>query len=287
VDKVFVNLCLGLDRIGVCYTVNLPFCELRDDDRVGVLGRGRYSLLGYDRPNPIVAGIGLMTHPSEWPTLCTDYPVVKYLQHSKWTSSLYEPFFGDRCAIWPVGIDTAAWAPASEGKDIDVLIYDKIFWDRETYEQKMVQPILESLSRRNLCWKRLRYGSYDSSTYQALVQRSKSMLFLSAHESQGIAYQECLSCDVPVLAWDPGRCVDPNRFEWGTPEIASTSVPYFDARCGATFRGPEDLEAQLDLFLERLRRQDFQPRAYILENLTLESCSQKFLEFLDATSTSS
>src|SRR5689334_12938444 len=81
IDKVFINLCLGLDRLGQHYEVNLPFEQLRDDDRVGVLGVGRYSLVGYDRPNPIVAGIGLMTHPSEWPSLLADYPVAFYLQH--------------------------------------------------------------------------------------------------------------------------------------------------------------------------------------------------------------
>src|SRR6202035_1851384 len=63
-DKVFANLCLGLDRIGIRYLVNLPFNELRADDWVGILGRDRHSLEGYSRPNRIVAGIGLMTHPS-------------------------------------------------------------------------------------------------------------------------------------------------------------------------------------------------------------------------------
>ena len=43
-DKVFLNLCLGLDRLGVSYLVNIPFRELRSGDRIGVLGRGRYSL---------------------------------------------------------------------------------------------------------------------------------------------------------------------------------------------------------------------------------------------------
>jgi hypothetical protein len=44
VDKVFTNLCLGLDRLGISYEVNLPFNQLREDDRVGVLGVGRYAL---------------------------------------------------------------------------------------------------------------------------------------------------------------------------------------------------------------------------------------------------
>src|SRR5882757_2749213 len=111
IGKVLSNLCLGLDRLGVPYLVNLPFNDLKPEDRVGVLGRGRYSLRGYDRPNAILAGSGLMTHPSEWPPLLKDYPVALYLQHSEWANSAYAPFFGDKCRIWPVGIDTCRWRP--------------------------------------------------------------------------------------------------------------------------------------------------------------------------------
>src|SRR5260370_7424478 len=74
-----------------------------------------------------------MTHPSEWPTLCDDYPIAFYLQHSEWTNNVYRPYFGDKCRIWPVGIDTNAWRPsASSRKSYDILIYDKILWrDRQ------------------------------------------------------------------------------------------------------------------------------------------------------------
>lgn len=279
VDKVFANLRLGLDRLGIPYVVNLPFKELRDDDRVGVLGRGRYSLQGYDRPNPIVAGIGLMTHPGEWPTLCEDYPVARYLQHSQWTMDLYKPYFGERCAVWPVGIDTEAWKPAAIAKDLDFLLYDKVLWERPRQEAQLLQPIRDALSRRNLRFAELRYGSYTEDEYRGLLARSKAMIFLCEHESQGLAYQECLSCDVPILAWDPGWWLDPGRFQWGTPQVPATSVPYFDSRCGETFRGGEDFEQRLDSFLERLARQEYRPRDYILETLTLERRSAQFLDF--------
>lgn len=279
IDKVFHNLCLGLDRLGVRYEVNLPFRKLRDDDRVGVLGRGRSSLAGYDRPNPIVAGIGLMTHPSEWPTLCDEYPVVKYLQHSEWANNVYEPFYGDRCAVWPVGIDTEAWSPQTTPKEFDILIYDKIYWDRADRERDLLGPIEQCLSRHGMRVARIRYGEYQPGAYRALLLRSRAMLFFSGHESQGLAYQECLASNVPVLAWDQGWCLDPNRFQWGTPEIPASSVPYFDARCGEKFRSAAEFEAQLDRFLERLRRDEFRPRDFILEHLTVERCSSAFLEF--------
>ena len=278
--KVFINLCLGLDRLGIPYQVNPPFKDLREDDRVGVLGRGRYALQGYDRPNPIVAGIGLMTHPSEWPTLCEEYPVIRYLQHSEWTNDIYRPYFGERCVIWPVGIDTRASTPSVAAKDLDVLLYDKVQWNRAHSEQTLIQPVRQGLHRRKLKFAELRYGSYEEADFRALLARSRAMIFLSESESQGLAYQECLSCDVPVIAWDQGWWLDPNRFQWGDPNVRATSVPYFDSRCGDRFRNLEEFEIKFDLFFDRAHRQEFDSRAFILENLTLELCSQRFIDIL-------
>jgi glycosyltransferase involved in cell wall biosynthesis len=282
IDKVFHNLCLGLDRLGVEYSVNLPFKELKSDDRVGVLGRGRYSLQGYDRTNPIVAGIALMTHPSEWPTLCQDYPVKCYLQHSSWANDIYQRYFGDRCRIWPVGIDTDSWLPNVDNhKDIDLLVYDKVMWNREVTKQPLFAVIDEFASRRKLVVKSVVYGSYTEREYRSLLGRSRGMIFLCEHESQGLAYQECLSSGVPVLAWDQGRCLDPNRFAWGQPNISATSVPYFDGRCGERFEGLRDFDDKLSVFMGKLDASEYSPRDFVMENLTLRGCASRFLSFFE------
>ena len=286
-DKVLINLRLGLDRLRQSYEINLPLKKLRPDDRVTVLGRGRHCLDGYDRPNRIVAGIGLMTHPSEWPTLCEDFPVVRYLQHSAWCDAVYRPYFGSLCAIWPVGIDTDRWQPsAPEEKSADFLIYDKIHWDRATREQTLIAPILGTLRARGLSYELIRYGSYAPGAFRAALRRCRAMIFLSAHESQGIACQETLSSGVPVLAWDPGFVEDPDRFRWGQPEIPATSVPYFDVRCGLRFRDASEFPTRLDAFLDHLRAGTFAPRHYILENLTLEKSARHFLSIMDAANAS-
>jgi glycosyltransferase involved in cell wall biosynthesis len=281
-DKVFLNLRLGLDRLGVRYETNRPFRELRADDRVAVLGRGRHCLHGYDRSNPIVAGIGLMTHPSEWPTLCQEYPVVRYLQHSAWCDRVYRPYFGDRCAIWPVGIDTDHWQPdAGATKSVDFLLYDKIHWDRARRESALIAPIHAALAARGLTARSLRYGDYAPAEYRAALRETRAAIFLSAHESQGIAYQEALACDVPVLAWDPGFVEDPARFRWGQALIPATSVPYFDERCGRRFRDAVEFAPQLDTFLNQLQTRAFAPRDYILETLTLEKSARRFLAIVE------
>ncbi len=284
VDKVFINLCLGLDRLGIPYQVNLPFEKLQEGDRVGALGRGRHCFEGYDRSNPILAGIALMAHPSEWPTLCDEYPVIRYLQHSEWASNIYKPYFGDRCAIWPVGIDTDLWKPEAKAhKTTDFLVYDKIMWDYERTRIQVKELILKDLKRRNLTFEVIRYGSYSPSQFRQALKRCRAMIFLCEHESQGLAYQECLSSGVPVLAWDQGWCLDPNRFKWGQPEIPATSVPYFDERCGFRFQNVSQFSEQLDEFWDELQTGSFKPRDYILENLTLEKCAEAYLRFFSTS----
>ncbi|MEI6430302.1 MAG: hypothetical protein WCO45_18255, partial [Pseudanabaena sp. ELA607] len=258
VERVFVNLCHGLDKLGINYQVNLPFHLLKPDDQVGVLGLGRNCLDGYTQSNPIVAGIGLMTHPSEWPNLCSDYPVVKYLQHSKWANNVYHPYFGEKCHIWPVGIDTEKWHPNIQtSKTIDFLIYNKIMWNYEQTSQNILNPIQKCLSHKGLTFTELRYGFYKPEQYQSVLANCKAMIFLCEHESQGLAYQECLSSDVPILAWDQGECLDPNRFSWGDPHIPATSVPYWDDRCGVKFTGIAEFPAKLEEFLDKLNQNQF------------------------------
>lgn len=283
VDKVFINLCLGLDKLGIQYEVNLPFNQLRQGDRIGVLGRGHHCLKGYNLDFPIVAGIGLMTHPSEWPSLCEDYPVVKYLQHSDWANEVYKPYFGDRCDIWPVGIDTDSWSCSSHTENaVDFLIYDKVRWDYQQREADLLVPLRKQLNKLGLSFEELRYGKYKPEEYQEALNRCNAMIFLCEHESQGIAYQECLSTNTPILAWDQGFCLDPNRFAWSMPEIPATSVPFWDARCGIKFQNIQEFSTKLDEFLDRLHQQQFSPRNYILENLTLEQCAQRYSEILEA-----
>lgn len=281
VEKVFLNLCRSFDQLRVNYQINMPFKQIEPEDRLIVLGAGRYALKGYQKTNKIVAGIALMTHPFEWPTLCDDYPIAKYLQHSNWAKNVYLPYYGIQiCDTWFAGIDTDAWLPSPKPKSYDVLIYNKIRWEHAHYNEALRNPIINFLNEKNISYKEIFYGDYQEQDYKALLQECKCMAFLCEHESQGFACCEAMSMDVPIFAWDQGFCLDPNRFSWNDPLIPATSVPFFSKECGSTFENFVGFTEKFDLFFRGVVEQKFQPRKYIVDNLSLEKSGIRMLEIL-------
>src|ERR1700754_5083948 len=230
-ELVFLSLCRGLGMLKVDYVKNLPFDRLKPDDIVIMLGHGKNCLKDYNKPNPVIAGISLMSHPSEWPDLFEKYPVKVYLQHSEWTVNIYKKYYGDRCDIWPTGIDTEKWQPDATEKDIDVLLYDKIMIGMDKTET-LLKPIRNFLEGRSLKIGYIRYGAYQPEEFLCLLKRAKSMVFMVEHESQGIACEEAMAMNVPIFAWDQGKWLDPSVTQWGEKDTPASSVPYFDDRCG-------------------------------------------------------
>lgn len=244
IEKVFINLCKGFDRLNVDYKVNQPFKKIKPDEAVVILGNGTYALSGYTQPNKIIAGIGLMTHPYEWPNLFQEYPIARYLQHAAWTNNIYIAYYGKaNCTQWPAGIDTEHWQPGHEAlKQTDFLIYNKIMWNKPDINIQLRHPILNQLHQLGLTYKEITYGHYNEAEYYEALKSSRAMIFLCEHESQGFACCEAMSMNVPVFAWDQGFWLDPNRFKWNDPVVPATSVPFFDHRCGMTFTNFEDFE---------------------------------------------
>ncbi len=267
VEKVFISLCKGLDQLKVAYDVNLPFKKIKPGEPVVVLGRGKYGLDGYKQSNPVIAGIALVTHPAQWPGLCKEYPVAIYLQHSEWANNIYIPYYGaDRCELWPAGIDTEKWSPpGNSNKKFDLLVYNKIMWDKQQTDNELRLPILKKIEQSGLSYREIMYGQYKEAEYHSLLQQCKGMIFLCEHESQGFAICEALSMNVPVFAWDQGFWLDANRFEWGELKpVPASSVPFFSDKCGMRFKDFEDFEKLIDVFWGKIKNGVFSPRDYIL-----------------------
>ncbi|RYG16053.1 glycosyltransferase family 1 protein, partial [bacterium] len=107
--RVFLNLCAGLDRIGVRYRVNdYRHAEGHPSEPVCIVGKPHV----LDRvrwKNPIFFGAAVFSHPADDPYLFERLSVVKMLVPGEWMRQMCEPWYGDKVVAWPVGIDTDLW----------------------------------------------------------------------------------------------------------------------------------------------------------------------------------
>jgi len=231
-------------------------------------------------PNPAVLGPGLFDHPKQAPNLLHDPRFRSYLAFCEWMRDLFASIYDrERIDLWFGGIDLAAWPDTRAfTKDVDVLVYDKIRWNRDTLVPDFRDPILAELTARGLSYEIVRYGQYTHESYHALLARSRSMLFLCEHETQGMAYQEAMASNVPILAWDQGYWLDPNRPLWEALPVRASSVPYFSEACGERFTGLEDFSATLDTFLTRLASGTYAPRQWVAEHLSMRDSAHMYLD---------
>ena len=276
----FLALRRSLERHGCDVRVNdFRIARRLSNYPIGIAGFPSV-LQAVQLANPKIFGPGDFGLPVQAAHLASDDQIRTLIQPSKWFSDLYRPYCGDKLATWFAGIDTEAWPDLSRGpKKVDVLIYDKIHWYRDREVPEVIGRLTSHLERRGLSWQLLRYGFHHRSMFRAALSTARSLAFISQHETQGLACQEALSSGVPVFAWNEGVLVDPQLTSAAPPDLGVSSVPYFDDRCGRTFRKAE-LEPEFDAFWSELKQYD--PRNFVLENLSLEQSARCYLQLYSA-----
>jgi hypothetical protein len=277
VATVAINLMKGLDKLGVPYRINdYKYINKHPDEIACIIGKP-HVLFERIWKNPVIFGAGIYSHPIDCPNLFEQYPNVKrFLVPGEWMREMCEPYYGNKVLAWPTGIDTNEWAPLTGAKDFDFLIYDKIRWEHDKYRDELIDPIIKTLNQHKISHQYIKYGQYTHAELKSKLSTSKAVIFLCEHETQGLAYQQILAANTPILAWDRGGYwQDPYYYPEKVKYQPVSSVPYWDERCGLKFNGYPDFEENLVAFIKRLDQ--FEPRAYIIENLTLELCAEKYL----------
>lgn len=276
--RVFLNLVAGLERLGVDFRINdFPYSRRHPDRLACIIGKP-FVLDLVEWRNPILFGAAVFNHPVDDPGLFHRRPVRHVLVPGPWMEEMCKPYWGDRVQAWPVGIDTERWSPDGRRPSVDVLLYNKVLWNQDETEASLVAPLRAALTSAGVAWRELRYGNYREAEYLEALRACRCMVFVCEHETQGIAYQQALSCGVPVLAWDrQGPWLDPAYYPERVVFGPVTSVPYWDDRCGEKFMLASDFPAGLARLMQGLDAAAYDPRAFILEHLTLEHCAEEYV----------
>ena len=139
--------------------------------------------------------------------------------------------------------------------------------------------IVNYLNSKGLEFKIFSYDHrYDEYEYIKYLQDTKYFICIDAHESQGFAIQEALSCNIPLLVWNIKTMAD----EFGSSyseEHKATTIPYWDDRCGHVFYEEYEFETAFNIYINNIN--NYKPREYILEHLSFEACENKLIDFIN------
>jgi glycosyltransferase involved in cell wall biosynthesis len=277
--RTFLNLCAGLDRIGIRYRVNDYRHARRNPRELACIVGKPFVLDKMTWRNPILFGPATFDHPIDDPDLFQRRPVRKVVVYGAWLKEMWKPYWDEPIVAWPVGIDTDTWRPApASAKRFDVLLYDKVRWEHDRYDRELIEPTRRALRAAGRSFREIRYGFYREEDFHAALAECRVVIFLCEHETQGIAYQQALACGTPIFAWNRGGAWrDPAFYPDRVTFEPVSSIPYWDERCGGEFAAAADFEMAWPRFWDEFRRGAYDPRAYIMENLTLEKCAANYV----------
>lgn len=289
--KVALNLALGLKQQGVDARVFTRYRQPRPGAYVGIVNGPPHLARSIAKQTDCLVGPGVLNVPDDWPDMMqTSYRVKAYLQACEWQANVFRGLYGPEAVkVWPVGINTDYYKPDPTIEKIyDLMIYDKRRWPHSPPGLGLLEDCLEIVAGNKFTYKVITYGKYGrggEKNFEVLAKQSRAMLFICENETQGIAYNQVLSMDIPVIAWDQASWCDPCRISWGLQHVDATSVPYWSGDCGEVFRSTAELASKLPTFMEAVYKNQYSPREYVLRELNQEKQTVEYLNLLTSLCT--
>lgn len=265
--KVIVNLIESLEHTKTPYAINEDKYDYNYLIDYGAEGHSKHEKLEHD---------SCIIGPQIWPfdaygQFLRDNP--QYYKKlivpsiSPKISFVDQGFVEEKISVWPVGI-----------KDINVdrtgdkvLVYHK---QRSEEDLKVVTNFLED---KNLQYEVLRYEHYSQDQFYSCLESCSRVIIVGRPETQGIAYQEMMSSNLPLLLWDVKEWYD-----YGLPEAhqkypSPTLAHYFSDECGMRFYSKDELESAFDKFSSTT----YNPKEYVKRELSYEVSIKRLIALFE------
>jgi glycosyltransferase involved in cell wall biosynthesis len=215
---------------------------------------------------------------------CKDYrgsQMICFNTLSPWNKNLYDTYAPNPKVNYialPFPVEVDRFCPADKKKRF--FIYVKhVEKDRMEHISNLVYQCANLLAEYE--YRTFTYGTYQEDDYLHYIQSAQFGIWVDAHESQGFALEEALSCNCPLFVYDitsmKDECMDNGHHPWAYMpiDLPATSASYFDETCGVICKKEESLHNMFLSFFQVLPR--FTPRQFVLENLT----SKQFIERIE------
>lgn len=274
-SKVVRNFIKGLEKIGYPFVVNASLDATKQvwvhDDTIALAEVAKRTDLH------AIVGPNLYVTPRQIPT-GIDLSNLVYLHPSPWVVELWKKQGYDRSPLiaWPTGIDVAEFPISKEDKKHVLIYFKERFPEELTYAKNI-------LNKLEIPYEVIIYGSYKEDEYRKQLSQAKYVLWIGRQESQGIALEEALATNTPILVWDvphlghwQASAKNMSVFSvWENKFTGATSAFYFDSSCGIIFKDKTELAEKLTIMEESYPL--FTPRSFIENNLSLEKQAQDLL----------
>ena len=200
---------------------------------------------------------------------------------SPWNKKIYETYaFNPKITYitLPFPVDVERFRPINKKKRFFIYI-KHVEKNRIEHISNLVHQCMDLL--HDYEYRTFTYGSYQEDDYLDYIQSAQFGIWVDAHESQGFALEEALSCDCPLFIYDitsmKDECMDDGHHPTAYMpfDLPSTSASYFDETCGIICRNKDELHNMFLSFFQVFLR--FTPRQFVLENLT----TTQFMERLE------
>jgi len=260
------------------YNAIINYSKLKlvnDISECDVIYSPEYSNIILSTDKPVICGPHFSVFPNEHQInpIKTKKNLI-YIQPSEWAKKAWVDFkICNELTIKsvPFGVDTEKFKPNDEGTENyknNIFLYIKRRCPNE------INFMINFLQKKNVNYKIFDYVSrYNEEEYLEYLKTCKYGVWLDAHESQGFALEEALSCNVPLFVWNVKYMSQ--EFLSNYKDIEATTIPYWDNRCGEFFYDYNELESTYNKFITNL--DNYKPREYILENLSRDKCEELFI----------
>jgi hypothetical protein len=182
-------------------------------------------------------------------------------------SFIDQGFDKDKIEIWPVGI-----------KDINIeRTGNKILVYHKQRSEEDLKFVIDSLQDIGYEYEILRYGHYSQEQFYSCLENCFKGIIVGRPETQGVAYQEMMSSNLPLLLWDVNEWYDynlPSPYQkYPQPSLAH----YFSDECGEKFYDKKDFVEVFNKFIKNT----YSPKEYVKKELSYDTSIKKLISIFE------
>ena len=269
------SLIQGLDKINCKYVYN-PQRFKKETDVLLVLSGVKtleqaIELKKRGLIKKLIAGPNIIIFSSDHNNLIANSWIDIIITPAEIINDLYildNPSLKGRISSWPAGVNTNYWIPDDNKRKKQILIYEK----QVKGPVGPISPYVHYLQNSGYDVRVIQYGSYSLAEYLSELQKSILMIGFVTDESQGIAWAEAWSSDVPTFIWNNHTNVYRGR------SYLCSTAPYLTDENGIFFDDFSDFQIKFNQWEKGHFK--FQPRKWCLENMSDEVCAQKLIDIV-------